>query len=211
MPKEHLLTAARKSSFCTSLGGTSSPVTLGERLEVQVTWHMWAHPALLAVLAARDPRCDSSTWVTNMCCPPRAAPGEIQCFSLSHPPASPHFQSSAKTVYFTLESSLFYPFFFLKEETDSTHTPATATKYLYCRSPTTCFAGWSLHQNPYPITWYSSKPRTGSEWPPHRWVLSIEVTGEISEIYVQIKDKMGNLLCRDLNSGFYRFIAVYFY
>lgn len=172
---------------------------------------MRAHPALLAVLAARDPRCDSSTWVTNMCCPPRAAPGEIQCFPLSHPPASPHFQSSAETIYFTLESSLLFPFFFLKEETDCAHTPAITMKYLCCRSPTTCFPGWSLHQNSYHIVWYSSKPQTVSEWPPHWRVLSTEVTGEISEIYLQIKDKTGNLLCRGLNSWFFRFIAVYYY
>ena len=134
MPKEHLLTAARESGIPTSLSGSSSPGAAmpEERLETQVTRHMWAHPPLLAALAARDPRCDSSTRVTNMCCPPSAAPGEIQCPSLSCPPASPHFQSSPKAIYFTEESSLSFsfPFVFPKEETDSAHTASNNDEIL---------------------------------------------------------------------------------
>lgn len=42
MPKEHLSTAAWESGVPASLAGSSSPdaSTPGERLEVQVTWHM---------------------------------------------------------------------------------------------------------------------------------------------------------------------------
>lgn len=126
MPKESLSAAAKERGFPATFSGSSSPdaAMLGQRLEVQVTQHMWAHPLHLAVLAAGDPRRYSSTWVTNMCCPPCAAPGEIQCLCSSHPSASPHFLSSAEDIYFILESSLSFslPFFFLNEETDSAYT-----------------------------------------------------------------------------------------